>query len=304
MKKMLFIVNPKAGKKGINDHINRILDIFIRSGYNVEYHPTKGPNDAAEYVEKTGGAYDVIVCAGGDGTLDDTVTVLMKLYDKGVRLPALGYIPCGSTNDYARSLKLSKNPIKAARDIVSGTPCPVDVGMMGSSNFIYITAFGLFTDISYSTPQKLKNLIGHTAYILEAVKCLFRIETVSLKAKVDDEVVTGDFWYGQITNSRSVGGFRAIGVKEMSFSDGKFECLLIRKPKNLLQLIAILWSIATNKMNPKYIYKRKASKVTVISRKPVAWTTDGEFGGIFKRLVIQNRKRAISIILKDKSRYK
>ncbi len=297
MSKMLFIVNHKAGKRGIKGSLNKILELFNKAGYDVEYHPTKSANDAADYVEKTKGAYDIIVCAGGDGTLDNTVSGLMKLREKGIKLPPLGYIPCGSTNDYARSLKISAKPIEAARDIVRGRACPVDVGTLGNTDFIYITAFGLFTDISYSTSQKLKNFLGHTAYIITAVKCLFRIQTYRLKIEMDDKTVTGDFWYGQVTNSRSVGGFRAIGVKEMSFCDGKYECLFIRKPKNPFQLVAILFSIATNKMNPKYICSEKASKVRVLAKGPVPWTVDGEYGGTLKNVIIRNHKQAIDLVL-------
>ena len=303
MKKMLFVVKPKAGKKVIKNRVYQIINIFSHAGYNVEYHPTKSANDAAEYVEKHGTDYDMIVCAGGDGTLDNTVTGLMGLRRKGLEIPPLGYIPCGSTNDFAKSLKISSDPVQAAKDIVRGTPCPIDVGIFGKENFIYVVAFGIFTDISYSTSQKLKNKLGHSAYIISAFKELARVKPVKLAARIDGKVISGEFLYGQITNSRSVGGFRAIGVKDMSFSDGKFECLFIKKPKNPLELAKILTAIATNKMNPKLMYKCNAKEVVIVGKEPIPWTKDGEYGGTFKKIKTTNGHKAISIVLNDKSAY-
>ena len=302
MKRMLFLVNPKAGKKVVKNKIFEMITIFTKAGYHVEFHPTLNANDAALCVEKMGADYDMIVCAGGDGTLDNTVTGLMKLREKGITVP-LGYIPCGSTNDFGKSLRLSMNPVKAARDIVKGTVCPVDVGSFGGRNFIYVAAFGIFTDISYSTPQKLKNMLGHSAYILEAFKELSRIDPVNVAAKLDDKVIKGEFLYGQITNSLSVGGMKLIGPRDVSFCDGEFECLFIKKPKSPFELAKILKSILTNKMDSKLIYHTKAKSVKVITEKPVAWTLDGEEGGIFKEVRADNIHKALSLVLKDKSTY-
>ena len=302
MKKMLFLVNPKAGKKVVKNKIFEMITIFTKAGYHVEFHPTLNANDAALCVEKMGANYDMIVCAGGDGTLDNTVTGLMKLKENGITVP-LGYIPCGSTNDFGKSLRLSMNPVKAARDIVKGTECPIDVGVLGGQNFIYVAAFGIFTDISYSTPQKLKNLLGHSAYIMEAFKELSRIDPVKIAARFDDEVVKGEFLYGQITNSLSVGGMKLIGPRDVSFCDGEFECLLIKKPRNPFELAKILKSIAVNKMDPKLVYHTKAKQIKIIGEKPIPWTVDGEEGGIFKEVKAKNINKAITLILNDKSTY-
>ncbi|MCR4608655.1 MAG: diacylglycerol kinase family lipid kinase [Eubacterium sp.] len=302
MKKMLFLVNPKAGKKVVKNKIFEMITIFTKAGYHVEFHPTLNANDAALCVEKMGANYDMIVCAGGDGTLDNTVSGLMKLQEKGITIP-LGYIPCGSTNDFGKSLRLSMNPVKAARDIVKGTECPIDVGVLGRQNFIYVAAFGIFTDISYSTPQKLKNMLGHTAYIMEAFKELSRIDPVKIAARFDNDVIKGEFLYGQITNSLSVGGMKLIGPRDVSFCDGEFECLLIKKPKNPFELAKILKSIAINKMDPELVYHTRARKIQIIGEKPISWTVDGEEGGTFKEVEAKNINKAITLILNDTSTY-
>ncbi|MBQ6231582.1 MAG: YegS/Rv2252/BmrU family lipid kinase [Eubacterium sp.] len=302
MKKMLFLVNPKAGKKVVKNKIFEMITIFTKAGYHVEFHPTLDANDAALCAERLGAKYDLIVCAGGDGTLDNTISGMMKLKEQGIDVP-LGYIPCGSTNDFGKSLRLSMNPVKASRDIVKGTDCPIDVGVLGGQNFIYVAAFGIFTEISYSTPQKLKNMLGHTAYIIEAFKELSRIDPVKIVARLDDKMVKGEFLYGQITNSLSVGGFKLIGPRDVSFCDGEFECLFIKKPKSPLELAKILKSIATNKMDPKLVYHTKAKDIKIIGEKPISWTVDGEDGGVFKEVTAKNIHKAITLRINDKSTY-
>lgn len=303
MKKMLFIINPKAGRTTVKSALFEMIDIFSNAGFQVEVYTTKGPGDAEKYVSHTGKKFDVIVCAGGDGTLDNTVAGIMKFSDKLNRNIPLGYIPCGSTNDFARSLRISRDPVEAAHAIVEGEASPVDVGRLSDSYFVYIAAFGAFTDISYSTPQKLKNMLGHTAYILEAFKTLTNLKTYKIKADFDGKVATGEYIYGQITNSLSVGGFRAIGTKHMSFCDGKFECLLIRKPESVVELQKIINSILTNDLNEELIVHEKASNIIIEGEDEIPWTVDGEFGGSLKKAEIVNLKKAVSLILWDKTTY-
>ena len=297
--KMLFVYNPHAGKATIRGHLLDLIDIFTKAGYEVTAYPTQSQGDGERRVRERDDGYDIVVCCGGDGTLDEVVSGMMN---SNVKVP-IGYVPAGSTNDFAKSLKISSDPVQAAKDIVRGTPCPIDVGIFGKENFIYVVAFGIFTDISYSTSQKLKNKLGHSAYIISAFKELARVKPVKLAARIDGKVISGEFLYGQITNSRSVGGFRAIGVKDMSFSDGKFECLFIKKPKNPLELAKILTAIATNKMNPKLMYKCNAKEVVIVGKEPIPWTKDGEYGGTFKKIKTTNGHKAISIVLNDKSAY-
>ncbi len=303
MKKLLFIINPKAGRTTVKGSLFEMIDIFSNAGYRVEVYTTKGPGDAEKYISHSGRRFDVVVCAGGDGTLDNTVAGVMKLEKKiGQKIP-LGYIPCGSTNDFARSLKISRNPVEAAEAVVKGTECLIDVGRLEKNYFIYVAAFGVFTDVSYSTPQSMKNILGHTAYVLEAFKQLTNIRTYKIEANIDGKVVTGEYIYGQITNSLSVGGFRAVGTKHMSFCDGKFECVFIRRPNNPAELQRILNSLVTNELDEDLIVHEKASNIVIECEDAIPWSLDGEFGGELKRAEIINMQKALDLILWDQTTY-
>ena len=300
-KRLLFIVNPKAGRTVIRADLINIIEVFSNAGYMVEVYPTKGQQETEEYVYSNGEKYDLVVCAGGDGTLDNTVGGIMRLERKLKKRIHMGYIPCGSTNDYARSLRISMNPLQAAKDIVDGDICHVDVGRIENTFFIYVAAFGAFTDISYSTPQNLKNALGHAAYMLEASKSMFNLKTYDLKLLFDGEEVEGNFIYGQITNSLSIGGFKNFGSKAMSFSDGKFETVLIKTPDNPIELQRIINCLVVDDLSDDMIVFRKSSRVVVKCREEVPWTVDGEFGGSYKTTRVSNIRKAVSIILKDKS---
>ncbi|MBR3807499.1 MAG: YegS/Rv2252/BmrU family lipid kinase, partial [Lachnospiraceae bacterium] len=170
---MLFIYNPKAGKAQIKNHLVDILDIFVKAGYEVTVYPTQSHGDAIKKTMKKKDKYDIVVCSGGDGTLDEVFTGMMKCEKK---VP-IGYIPAGSTNDFAMSLNVPKNMVQAAQTVVDGETYAVDVGEFNDDVFAYIAAFGLFTEVSYSTDQQVKNMLGHVAYLLEGVKRLSTIKS-------------------------------------------------------------------------------------------------------------------------------
>ena len=303
MKNLLFVVNPKAGRTVIkSDHIN-IIEIFSNAGYAVEVYPTKGQEQTEQYVYENAERFDLVVCAGGDGTLDNTVGGIMMLERKIKKRIHMGYIPCGSTNDYARSLKISLDPVQAAKDIVEGDICHVDVGKLENTFFIYVAAFGAFTEISYSTPQNLKNALGHAAYVMEAGKSVLNMKSYNMKVLFDDDEVEGNFVYGQITNSLSIGGFKNFGSKNMSFSDGKFETVLIKTPENPLELQRIINSLLMDDLSDEMIVFRKSSRVVIKSKEEVPWTVDGEYGGSFKTTRVSNIRKAVSMTLKDKSAF-
>ena len=212
MKKMLFIYNPNSGMGLLKPKLSDVLDIFVKGGYEVTVYPTQKYHDAvrkmAEYEEQ----YDLVACSGGDGTLDEVVTGMMKREDK---VP-IGYIPAGTTNDFASSLHISKNMLEAADTVVNGVPFACDVGEFNEDYFVYIAAFGLFTDVSYETKQSMKNVLGHLAYILEGTKRIFNIPSYRIKVTHDGETIEDEFIYGMVTNSRSVGGFKGItGTKKV-----------------------------------------------------------------------------------------
>ena len=204
MKRMLFIYNPHAGKGKILPKLGEIIDIFVKGGYLVEIYPTQGPRDAVKKASKASKRFDLVVCSGGDGTLDEVVTGMVE----GNRQFTIGYIPVGTTNDYATSLKISKDVIEAAEDIILGKPYAYDVGRFNDGVFVYIAAFGIFTEVSYATDQNFKKLLGHLAYLLQGIKSLTEVRSYKMKVTIDDKVYEDEFIYGMVTNSVSVGGFK------------------------------------------------------------------------------------------------
>ena len=288
-KKLLFIYNPKAGKAQIKSKLADILDIFAEAEYEITVVPTRKRDDARLATAGRSKKYDLVVCSGGDGTLDEVVTGMMQ---SGFRTP-IGYIPAGSTNDFGGSLGLPKNMVQAAQTIVSGRNFRCDVGSFNTDTFVYIAAFGLFTDVSYETEQEVKNVLGHMAYLLEGMKRLSAIRSFPMKVSYDDQVIEDDFIFGMITNSTSVGGFKNITGKNVKLDDGVFEVTLIRRPKNPIELNNIMISLVNRDIDMGAMYCFRTDRVVLESKEPVAWTLDGENGGKHKKAVIQNHPQAI-----------
>lgn len=294
MKEMLFILNPSAGKTHIKDRLFDVISAFSQADYRVTVYPTKQPLDGRNIVISEGNDYDLIVCAGGDGTLDDVVTGFMMSKSS---IP-LGYIPCGSTNDFARSLGIPLETMPAVTNITSGHPFAIDVGSFNKEDyFIYVAAFGAFTEISYSTDQQIKNMFGHAAYIMNGIRSLNSVTTYQVTIRYDDQEITDNFVYAMITNSLSVGGMRNVVVADdVKFDDGFFECLLIKAPTNPLELQSIINSLLISEVNEKYMYCFKAARVEITSEEEIPWVMDGEFGGNHKEVVIENHQKALNII--------
>lgn len=291
-KKMLFIYNPKAGKAQIRSNLLDLIDIFVKAGYEVTAYPTQSAGDGIKAVtERRLGYYDIIACSGGDGTLDEVVTGMMQCEK---RLP-IGYVPAGTTNDFAGSLKIPKNMAEAASVIVEGQNFGCDIGGFNNDIFVYCAAFGLFTDVSYETRQNMKNMLGHMAYILEGMRRLPGIKSYPMKAEYDDQVIEGDFIFGMITNSLSVGGFKRITGKYVQLDDGEFEVTLIRRPANPVELNMIMAALLNRNINTDLMYCFKASSLKISSEEEVAWTLDGEYGGKHTETVIQVYKQALQI---------
>lgn len=295
--KMLFVYNPKSGKGKIRNHLVDIIDIFVAAGYEVHVHSTQFHGNATDVVrDREKGVYDIIVCSGGDGTLDEVVTGVIE---SGENLP-IGYIPAGSTNDFARSLEISSDMVEAAQDIVNGKPFVCDVGRFNGKTFVYVMAFGLFTEVSYATDQHLKNILGHAAYVLEGAKSLATLKSYRMKFECEERTVGGDFVYGMISNSTSVGGFKNIAVKDVEFNDGKFEVVLVKKPTSLTELSETVQAIIQQTFDSPCIQSFKTDKITFYSDSDVDVTLDGEFGGTHVEGVMENIQNAITIIVKDK----
>ena len=291
-KKILFIYNPRAGKAKIRSNLLDIIDIFTKADYEVTAYPTQSKGDGRKAViERKIGYYDLVVCSGGDGTLDEVVTGMMQCEK---RIP-IGYVPAGSTNDFANSLHIPKNMIDAAQVIVEGKTFGCDIGTFNDDIFVYIAAFGIFTEVSYETSQDIKNILGHMAYILEGMRRLASIKSYRMKIESDELSVEGEFLFGMVTNSTSVGGFKRITGKYVQLDDGEFEVTLIKMPGNPMELNLIMAALLNRNINTDCMYCFKTSALRISSEEEVAWTLDGEFGGEHKIVEINNQRQALSI---------
>lgn len=298
-KKLLFVYNAKSGKAKIRNKLADIIDVFIKAGYRVESYQTQSSKDAIRKVEEDGAEFDMIVCSGGDGTLNETVSGVMKLEEK----PVIGYIPSGSTNDFGKSIGLYKDMVKSAELAVTGGPIQVDIGefigdgeVEDSKNFVYIAAFGIFTEVSYATSQNLKNVLGHQAYIIEGIKSLSTVKSYNMRIEYEGGVIVDKFIYGMVSNSESAGGFKGITGKDVIMDDGLYEGTFIKMPKSPIELTSIINSLIAGNNNSEYIYNFKTSKCKITCDQPVNWVLDGEFGGTYESVEVLNHMNAVTIM--------
>lgn len=297
MKKLLYIYNPTAGRRTAKASLSDVVEVFSRQGYEITVHPTQGRGDATRTVLEDGGGFDRVVCCGGDGTLNETVQGLLAL--PADKRPVLGYIPAGTTNDFSRTLELPRTLPELAEAAGAGAPRPIDVGEAAGRPFTYVAAFGLFTDVSYSTPQANKNLLGHFAYLLEGMGRLASIPSYHMKVSTRSGTeVEGDFIYGMVGNTVSVGGLVNLPRDKVLLDDGRFEVILIRQPKTAKDWQSILTALTTlelSKDGEGAVVGFSAGEVTFACDAPVAWTVDGEFGGEQQITTVKNLPRALTI---------
>ena len=298
-RKVLLIYNPRAGRGQFLSALPQVIDDFTKAGYSVEVYPTQAAGDAKNRMTDLDEEYEMIIPAGGDGTLDEVVTGYMKT---GCKVP-IGYIPVGSTNDFASSLGLSTSIPNAVADILEGTPCGIDAGIFNEEHiFVYVAAFGAFTDVAYATNQDLKNIFGHAAYVIEAVKRLADLTPYEVHVRAGDFEAEGDYVFGMITNSTSVGGIKNITGTEILLDDGLFEVTLVRNPRNIIEMQEIVGCLITQNHDSELIDYFKADHIELTAGKAFPWTFDGEDGGEWKRIVIENRCKAIPLIVNKKKR--
>ena len=295
MRKLLFLVNPNAGQRRVNKFLTDIIGIFNEGGYEVTVFLTTGPGSGTRIVRDRAKDYDLVVCAGGDGTLNETITGLMEA---GADCP-IGYIPCGSTNDFAATLKLSMDVVQAARDIMLGAPQEYDLGKWGERYFSYIASFGAFTRVSYATPQNLKNALGHLAYVLSGIQELPQIRSIPMSLELDGEPVEGKYIFGAVSNSTSVGGVFTLDPRLVDLRDGKFEVILVRLPRDMNELAACISAIQSGTYDCAAITFRSVSRLTVRQDPAVVWTLDGERAEGQQEIPIENLHRAIRLVRKQ-----
>lgn len=296
MNKALFVINPHAGQETLREDLMDVLSEFSKS-FETTIYVTQGAQDAERIVAEQGAKYDRIFCAGGDGTLDEVVNGLMRLREA----PPLGYIPAGTTNDFANSLGIPKYPEDAARIATGEHSFLVDIGRFNDRLFTYIAAFGAFTGVSYNTPQPTKNLLGHAAYVLEGIKSLASIKAYHLKVQSAEVDIEDDFIYGMVTNATSIGGIVEVSPELVALDDGLFEVLLIRQPDTPLQLQGIINMLLAQDMSSELICHFKTKRVSFQNEQEMPWTLDGEFGGAPETVVIENQPRALRILIPDES---
>ncbi len=285
-------MNPLAGTKKANKYLTDILVLFGKNGYKCDVYLTESKGDAKKYAAENANNFDLIVAIGGDGTFNEVVSGVLK---SGADVE-IGYIPAGSTNDFANSLKLSKNILKAAGDIMDGTQKQIDVGSFNGRKFSYIASFGAFTEASYKTPQNAKNSLGHLAYALEGIKDFMNLKSKHLRFTADDIVIEDDFMFGAICNSTSVGGVINLDPKLVDLSDGLFEILLVRLPKDLFELNEIVSAISSKKYKTKMITFLSAKNITIEAKENINWTLDGEYAYGEEKIEIKNLNKAIRLI--------
>ena len=298
MKKMLFILNPNAGQKKANKYLAEILSIFNRADYDVNVYVTGGSGEAKEVAMTRAGDVDVVVCCGGDGTYNEVMSGILQ---SGANTP-VGYIPAGSTNDFASSLGLPGNPVEAAKTIAEGNWRSYDVGCFGGRYFAYVASFGVFTRTSYATPQNIKNALGHTAYLLEGIGELSQIKKYHLRFETDEETIEDDFIFGAICNSTSIGGVMKLDPSVVDMQDGKFEVFLVRAPKNLGELAGFLQAVQSKKYNCAMMTFLNTANVHITAPGDMCWTIDGEREEGHEEIKVINLQKAIRVMTQGAKR--
>ena len=293
MRKLLLIINPVAGRNQAQADLFKMVRVFAEHDCEVTVYPTRGPQDCTRKVLADAGRFDLVVCCGGDGTLNEMVSGMMQREDP---VP-MGYIPLGSTNDFAASLHLPSHVEEAALRCVEGTAFHMDVGSLNDRYFNYIAAFGAFTEASYATPQQIKNALGHLAYILEGVKSLGRLQPIHVRITADGESFEEDYLFGAVTNTVSLGGVLRLDPSRVLLDDGMYELLLVKNPQNPAEAQAMLSALMLQNYDGPLVRMLRASDILFESNHEISWTIDGEFGGSFSTTHILNNKNAVTLMV-------
>ena len=293
-KKLLMIVNPKAGRHKARGPLFDAAAVLSQGGYLLSIHNTTAqPGDAAAAAEAAGGVYDAVAAVGGDGTLNEVVNGLMRLEHP----PLLGYLPQGSTNDFASSLRLPGKPAEAAAAMLSGTPRRLDVGCWNDRYFVYVASFGAFTRSSYTASQAAKNALGHFAYILEGMKDLNSLRPYRVKLTADGEVLDGEYLFGAVCNSTSIGGLMKLEEERVVLDDGKFELLLIPNPRTPADLQPLAVALLNQQYDSEGLVFRHVASIHLETEEELPWSLDGEYAPSLPAVDIENRCRALEMLL-------
>lgn len=291
MKKMLFLINPVSGKLVLNDSLMEVIEVFANGDYEINVRLTKNKDDMIE-TAKNADQYDIVVCCGGDGTLN---IVAGAVYEKGADT-LIGYIPGGTTNDFANSRRIDTVAVGAAKQIVEGNIRDTDLGLLNGLPFVYVAAFGMFSDVSYMTSRELKQNLGHAAYLLEGLKSIGTAKPYNARIIYDGGIIEGDFIYGMVSNSRRVGGFEMPIMQNVLYDDGEMEMLIVRHPKSAADIQKIINSLVTQTPDDSMVYMFKTTKAHIESIEDIPWSLDGEYGGSYADAVIEVKEAAVKMI--------
>ncbi len=292
-RKALMIINPKAGRKKSRGPLFDAVRILSEAGYLIAVHQTTAPNDGAETAAREGKNYDLIVAVGGDGTLNEVVSGLMKLEER----PLLGYLAQGSTNDFASSLRISRNPASAAAAVARNVPRKLDVGQWNERHFVYVASFGAFTRSSYAAPQTAKNALGHFAYILEGMKDLNTLRPYQVHINAGGEELDGEYLFGAVCNSTSIGGLMKLDPERVVLDDGLFEMLLIPSPKTAADLQGLVYALLNQEYDSQGLVFRHVSHIHLETEEVLPWSLDGEYAPSLPVIDIENRRQALTMLL-------
>ena len=292
-RKALFLVNPAAGKRQSREPLFDAAALLSQAGYLLNIHLTSGRGDATETARREGPDYDLVLCSGGDGTLNETITGLMDLPSP----PPLGYLPRGSTNDFAASLGISTQPAEAAEAIVRGQRRQLDIGRFGERIFVYVASFGAFTRTSYTASQDVKNALGHFGYLLESLRDLDTLRPYKVRITADGETLDGEYLFGAVANSTSIAGMMKLEREEVILDDGLFELLLVPHPQNAAELQNLIWALLNQQYNSGGLIFRHVSALHVETDEDLPWSLDGEYEPSQPTVDITNCQRALTMLL-------
>ncbi len=292
-RKLLLIVNPISGKSQIRNELFNVVDKFAKQNYEITIYITQHKNDAKTKLQTEQNNYDLIVCTGGDGTLNEVVSGIIS----AEKTTPIGYIPMGTTNDFANSVGLSRDISIATETVIREKPFKCDIGKFNEHYFTYVAAFGLFTSVAYSTPQQTKNMLGHAAYVLESVKGLADIKSYYIKAEFNGGIYEEQVLFGMVSNTTQVAGFKNLTSNTAELNDGLFEVLFIKMPSNLTEFKDIIVELLTQSTNTKYIHRFSTDKIKITTKDIMEWTLDGEGTGVLSEVNIENLKQSITLYI-------
>ncbi len=291
-KRLLLILNPTSGKMAGKRHLAEVVEAFGRAGYAPTVFVTTHRGHASELAAEYGGDSDLVVCLGGDGTFNEVASGLLA----GGHTTPIGYIPCGSTNDFASSIGLAKTIPAATAAVINGQPHTIDMGLFGGRHFSYVASFGAFTRASYATSQSIKNALGHLAYVLEGIKEVAHIRSYTVKIEVDGEVIAGDYIFGAISNATSVGGVLTLNPDVVDMNDGLLELLLVKKPRNAVELSNCVSALLKKNYDSPMLEFCSGSRFVITADPDMDWTLDGEWGEGQDKITVENLPNAIHLV--------